>query len=76
MQKWANSLGVRIPRALAEEVGVVPGSEVSLNVVEGELIMKPTFPVRFKLEDLLSGITPDNLHSAVDNEEAVGVEFF
>lgn len=76
VQKWGNSLGVRIPRSLAEEVGVGPGSEVSLSVLEGELIVKPVFPARFKLEDLLAAITPENIHSAVDIGEAVGVEIF
>jgi antitoxin MazE len=76
VQKWGNSLGVRIPRSLAEEVGVGPGSEVSLSVLEGELIVKPVFPARFKLDDLLAAITPENIHSAVDIGEAVGVEIF
>jgi antitoxin MazE len=76
VQKWGNSLGVRIPRSLAEEVGVGPGSEVSLSVVEGELIVKPAVPARFKLDDLLAAITPENIHSAVDIGEAVGVEIF
>jgi antitoxin MazE len=65
---------VRIPRSLAVEVGVGPGSEVSLSVLDGELIVKPAFPTRYKLENLLAGITPENLHSAVDTGEPVGVE--
>ena len=76
IQKWGNSLGVRIPRSLAEEIGVGPGSEVSLSVLKGELIVKPESPARFKLEDLLTGITPENLHLAVDTGKAVGVEIF
>jgi antitoxin MazE len=76
IQKWGNSLGVRIPRSLAEAVGVGPGSEVSLSVLDGELIVKPAFPSRFRLEDLLADITPENLHSAVDTGEAVGAEAF
>lgn len=76
IQKWGNSLGVRIPRSLAEEVGVGPGSEVNLSVLEGELIVKPAFPARFKLGDILADITPENLHSAMDTGEAVGAEIF
>lgn len=45
IQKWGNSLGVRIPRALAEDVGVDPGSKVSLSVLEGELIVIKALPV-------------------------------
>ena len=51
-----------IPRALAEDVGVDPGSKVSLSVLEGELIVIKAIPVRFKLKDLLAEITPENLH--------------
>jgi antitoxin MazE len=76
IQKWGNSLGVRIPRSLAVALGVGPGSEVSLSVLDGELIVKPAFPARFRLEDLLAAITPENLHSAVDTGKAVGVETF
>jgi antitoxin MazE len=76
LQKWGNSLGVRIPRALAEEVGVGPGSEVSLSAHEGALILKPSFPTRVRLDDLLAAITPENLHASVDTGEAVGVETF
>ncbi|MCP9799762.1 AbrB/MazE/SpoVT family DNA-binding domain-containing protein [Synechococcus sp. RedBA-s] len=67
---------MRIPRSLAEEVGVGSGSEVRLSVLEGELIVKPAFPARLKLENLLVDITPENLHSGVDTGEAVGVEIF
>lgn len=38
-QEVGKQLGVRIPRALAEDVGVDPGSKVSLSVLEGELIV-------------------------------------
>lgn len=74
IQISGNSLGVRTLRTLAEEVGVGPGSEISLSVLEGDLIVKPAFPARFKLVDLLAAITPENIHSAVDSGEAVGME--
>lgn len=73
IQKVWNSIGVRIPRSLADEVGVGPGSEVSLSVLEGDLIVKQAFPARYKLQDLLACITLENVHSAVDNGEPVGV---
>lgn len=31
VQKWGNSLGVRIPRGLAEQIGLGAGTEVSLS---------------------------------------------
>lgn len=74
VQKWGNSLGVRIPRSLADELGVSPGSEVNLSTRGGELILKPTQPARLHLGDLLAAVTPTNLHGEVETGHAVGRE--
>ena len=76
VQKWGNSLGVRIPRGLAEEVGLGAGTEVSLTAKDGELVLRPAVPIRLRLADLLSGVTPENIHASVDTGDAVGVEAF
>lgn len=76
VQKWGNSLGVRIPRGLAEEVGLGAGTEVSLTAKDGELVLRPTVPSRLRLADLLAGITTENIHAAVDTGDAVGAEAF
>lgn len=76
VQKWGNSLGVRIPRGLAEEVGLGAGTEVSLTAKDGELVLRPSLPTRLRLQDLLSGITPSNIHASVDTGDAVGAETF
>ena len=74
VQKWGNSLGVRIPRGLAEEVGLGAGTEVSLTAKDGELVLSPTIPSRLRLADLLEGITPENVHASIDTGDAVGAE--
>lgn len=76
VQKWGNSLGVRIPRGLADEVGLGPGTEVSLAAKDGELVLRPSLPSRLRLADLLAGITPENIHASVDTGDAVGSEVF
>ena len=76
VQKWGNSLGVRIPRGLAEEVGLGAGTEVSLTAKDGELVLRPSLPARLQLPDLLAGITPENIHAAIDAGDAVGAEAF
>ena len=76
MQKWGNSLGVRIPRGLAEEVGLGAGTEVSLTAKDGELVLRPAVPSRLRLADLLGGVTPENIHASVDTGDAVGTEAF
>ena len=76
VQKWGNSLGVRIPRGLAEEVGLGAGTEVSLTAKDGELMLRPAVPIRLRLADLLAGVTPENMHASIDTEDAVGGEVF
>ena len=67
---------MRIPRGLAEEVGLGAGTEVSLTAKDGELIVKPALPARLSLDDLLSGVSDGNIHSFVDTGPAVGAEIF
>ena len=72
--KWGNSLGLRIPKAFAEDVGVAAGSVVDLSMEDGNLVISVTQPDEIYLEDLLEGITEDNLHGEIDTGEAVGSE--
>ena len=67
---------MRIPRGLADEVGLGAGTEVSLTAKDGELVLRPSLPSRLRLADLLAGITPDNIHASVDTGDAVGSEAF
>lgn len=76
VRKWGNGLYVRIPRALAGQIGLGACSEVSLSARDGELVVKPVHPTRLNLDDLLAGVTVENRHSSVDIGEAVGVEIF
>jgi antitoxin MazE len=74
VQKWGNSLGLRIPRAFADEAGVQAGSEVDISVVEGNLVIKPARRIKYRLQDLLKGVTTKNLHSESDFGDPVGKE--
>lgn len=76
VQKWGNSLGVRNPRGLAEEIGLGAGSEVSLTAKDGELVLRPFVPSRLRLADLLAGVTPANIHACIDTGDAGGAESF
>lgn len=74
VQTWGNSLGVRIPRGLAEEHRLGAGSEVSLSTRDGDLLVRPALPARLSLDDLLAEVTTANLHSSLDTGDAVGQE--
>jgi len=74
IQKWGNSLGLRIPKAFAAEVGVGPGSSVDVSVHEGELVVRPLRQDVLRLSDLLAGVTPENVHAETPTGAAVGKE--
>jgi antitoxin MazE len=73
IQKWGNSLALRIPKSLAEDSGVDTGSVVDLRVVRGKLVATPVRD-KYELDKLLSDISKTNLHGEVDSGEAVGRE--
>lgn len=76
IQKWGNSLGVRIPKTIAEEAGIEPGSVVQLSMKNGSLVMKPARRKKYKLEDFVRRITPENVHEEVDFGAPVGKEIW
>jgi len=65
VQKWGNSLALRIPAAFARQTGVGSGSEVELELDGKRLIITPTPPGSYSLAELLAGVTDETLHEAV-----------
>lgn len=74
VQKWGNSLALRIPAALARQTGVRSGSEVELELEGKRLIITPTPAGPYSLAELLEGVTDENLHEAVDTGGPKGRE--
>lgn len=74
VQKWGNSLALRIPKSFAAEVGLDPDSSVEMSLRDGKLIVVPTDKPKFTLKQLLALVTEENLHHEVDTGPAVGGE--
>ncbi|HEV8532714.1 MAG TPA: AbrB/MazE/SpoVT family DNA-binding domain-containing protein [Methylomirabilota bacterium] len=74
IQKWGNSLALRIPKPFAEEAAVREGTVVDLSLTEGKLIAVPAAKGRVTLRRLLRKVTKDNLHKEVDFGSAAGRE--
>ncbi len=74
IQKWGNSLALRIPKAFAEEAGIHADAAVELSLVEGRLLVQPITLPPLRLDDLLRGITNDNLPGEWNTGPAVGKE--
>jgi len=74
IQKWGNSLALRIPKALARDTHLKDGSVVNLAVREGKVIIEPAKKPKYHLDDLLKGVSKKNIHRSVDTGRAVGRE--
>ncbi len=75
VQKWGNSLALRIPKSFASEVGLEKDSPVEISIADRRIILTPIIK-KYNLEQLLSAVTEDNLHSEVDTGSAVGKEIW
>ncbi|MBC7294471.1 MAG: AbrB/MazE/SpoVT family DNA-binding domain-containing protein [Thermoleophilia bacterium] len=71
VRKWGNSLGIRIPRLVAQKAGLAEGVEVDFRVQDDAIIIRPK---RYSLESLLSLVTPENLHEEVCTGQPTGRE--
>jgi antitoxin MazE len=74
VQKWGNSLAVRIPKPFVKETRIASGSEVDLTVDNGRIIIVPQVDPEYTLDDLLQGVTARNKHSETETGPAVGRE--
>ena len=76
VQKWGNSLALRIPKSFAAEVGLQKETSVEVSLTDGKLVVTPVSQPKPALKQLLAKITKDNLHSEVDTGPAVGNEIW
>ena len=74
VQRWGNSLAVRIPKSFAAELQLDHDPEVDLTLVDGKLALMPVQSPVFTLDELLEGVTESNLHQEVDTGAGVGQE--
>ena len=71
VQKWGNSLGLRIPALWAKDNNVRSGSKIEVIAEKGKIII---LPQKKSLDDMLAMVTPENIHSEVSTGNAVGKE--
>jgi len=75
VSQWGNSLAIRLPQALVAELALERGVDVELRIEnDGFRVKIPATPRKFTLEELLAGVTPDNLHGETDWGKACGKE--
>ena len=74
VQKWGNSLALRIPKTFARDAQLKDDSLVEMSLVDGEIVIKPVTERSWTLEQLLAGVTKNNLHAEIETGDAVGRE--
>ncbi len=66
VQKWGNSLGIRIPQLLAKKMNLHSGSKIELTAKGNYLIMTKAIS---ELDLLLDQINIKNRHQEIFNED-------
>jgi len=75
IQKWGNSLAVRLPRAITKKAGLVIEDEVDIDVDDaGKVVLLPHIQKEYRLDELLAGVNPSNLHKEIVFGEPQGRE--
>lgn len=73
IRKWGNSMGVRIPKAFVEELGLDEESDIEITLKKDKLVIS-AIQRRASLDELLEGITAKNMHKSIDTGGSRGKE--
>lgn len=74
IQKWGNSLAVRLPKAFAEQTGIENGSDVQISIQDGKIILVPVKDRAKLLDAMLEQIDEATVHSEIDFGRPIGKE--
>jgi antitoxin MazE len=74
IQKWGNSLAVRIPAALASQLDVKPGTPVEITLQNGSIVVTPRKRPKYSLKEMLKSMKPGDFHGEIDWGPDVGRE--
>ena len=74
IQKWGNSLALRIPKSFATEAGLQRETSVDVSLADGKLVITPIDEPKLTIEQLLAKVTEENLHHEIDTGPATGNE--
>ena len=76
VQKWGNSLALRIPKAFALDAQLENDSVVEVSLVDGNIVIKPVNAPNWTLEQLLAGVNSKNIHQEIDTGRSEGNEIW
>jgi antitoxin MazE len=74
IQKWGNSLALRIPKAFAFQSNIREDEYVNVSLEENRIIVEPLAERQYSLKEMIEGINNKNLHTEIDTGHKVGNE--
>jgi len=74
VQKWGNSLAMRIPTAFAADMHVENNSPVEMTLQEGRIVVSPLKQRKWTLHKLLEEVNEVNIHGELHAGKPVGRE--
>jgi antitoxin MazE len=73
--QWGNSLGVRLPQAIAQEIGLKAGTIITISTEGNTIVLSPAKP-KYTLQELLKDAKPEQQHDEIDWGEPKGEEIW
>ena len=74
VQKWGNSLALRIPKAVAKQVNVHKGSRMDMSLGANKIILSSRDVKEYSLRALLKKANKKNLHGEASFGKPAGKE--
>ena len=74
VERWGNSLAIRIPKFLAENAELIEGMIVELTIRQKQIAAIMVQKRKRSLEQLLDKVTSKNLHAEIDLGAPIGRE--
>ncbi len=71
IQKWGNSLGIRIPHYLLKKLSLHDGSVVEVIMQDNKIVLSP---IKYNLRDFLEQISDNNKHDEFWQDNGKGIE--
>jgi len=76
IQKWGNSLAVRLPQYLIEKLGLEAGTTVDIEDERGVVKIKPTMKKKLSIKKLVDQINHQNKQKETDWGNPIGREIW
>jgi len=74
LHRWGNSVGLRVPKPMLQQLGLAEGSQVEVKIEAGRLVIEPARPARMTMAELLEGFTSGERPGEVDWSTPAGRE--